>query len=127
MPTAITHGIRVDVTSRYLPSESSPRAAQYVFAYTIEISNGAERTVQLKRRHWHIQHGDGHTEEVKGEGVVGEQPLLAPGTGFRYTSGCVLRTPHGTMHGTYQFVDADGAPLEVRIPPFSLSVPHALN
>jgi ApaG protein len=127
VPSAITNGIRVEVTTKYLPAESNPRAGQFVFAYTIEISNETERTVQLKRRHWHILHGDGHHEEVKGEGVVGEQPVLAPGTGFRYTSGCVLRTPHGTMHGSYQLVDADGGPLEVRIPPFTLSAPHALN
>lgn len=127
MPSATTHGIQVEVTSKYLPAESNPRAGQFVFAYTIEISNGSERTVQLKRRHWHILHGDGHKEEVKGEGVVGEQPVLPPGTGFRYTSGCVLRTPHGTMHGTYQLVDGDGAPLEVLIPAFTLSVPNSLN
>jgi ApaG protein len=127
VPSATTHGIRVEVTTKYLPAESNPRGGQFVFAYTIEISNESDRTVQLRRRHWHIQHGDGHREEVKGDGVVGEQPVLRPGTGFRYTSGCVLRTPHGTMHGTYQMVDPEGSPIEVRIPAFSLSVPHALN
>jgi ApaG protein len=127
VPSATTHDIRVDVQSVYLPQQSNPAEHQYVFAYTIEILNESEATVQLERRHWYIMHGDGREEEVEGAGVVGEQPLLEPGEGFRYTSGCALGTPHGTMHGTYQMRTNAGRVLQVEIPPFSLSVPFALN
>jgi ApaG protein len=127
MSTAVTHGIRVVVKSEYLPQHSQPRANRFVFAYTIRISNESSDTVQLKNRHWHIMHGDGKREEVKGPGVVGEQPTLRSGQSFQYTSGCVLTTPHGTMHGSYEMTREDGTSFTAEIAPFSLAMPHALN
>jgi len=123
----VTHGIRVIVRSQYLPEQSDLRTGRYVFAYTIRISNESERTVQLRNRHWHILHGNGKQEEVHGPGVVGKQPVIAPGTGFQYTSGCVLTTPHGSMHGTYEMVREDGTVFQAEIAPFALALPHALN
>lgn len=127
MSTAVTQGVRVVVKSEYLPQHSQPRGSRFVFAYTIRISNESSETVQLKNRHWHIMHGDGKREEVKGPGVVGEQPTLQAGQSFQYTSGCVLTTPHGTMHGTYEMVREDGTSFQAEIAPFSLAAPHALN
>lgn len=121
--TALTKGIRVTVASEYLENESSPEAANYVFAYTVTISNEGATVVQLRSRHWIITDADGHVEEVKGPGVVGEQPTLKPGQGFRYRSGCVLKTPSGTMHGTYQMRRADGEEFDVDIAPFMLVAP----
>ena len=127
MSTAVTNGVRVVVKSEYLPQHSQPRTDRYVFSYTIRISNESDETVQLKSRHWHIMHGDGKCEEVKGPGVVGEQPTLLAGQSFQYTSGCVLTTPHGTMHGTYEMERDDGTSFAAEIAPFSLAKPHALN
>jgi ApaG protein len=127
MSTATTRGIRVSVSTRFLPEHSEPRANRFVFAYSIEIVNGSTQTVQLRSRHWHIMHGTGKTEEVKGPGVVGEQPILRPGERFQYSSGCVLTTPHGTMHGTYEMVCEDGRAFDAMIAPFTLAAPHALN
>ena len=123
----MTQGIRVVVQTQYLPEQSDVRANRYVFAYTIRISNESQRSVQLRSRHWHILHGNGKAEEVRGPGVVGKQPQIEPGSGFQYTSGCVLTTPHGTMHGTYEMVRDDGSVFEVEIPAFSLALPHTLN
>lgn len=120
---ALTDGIRVRVQSLYLPDQSSPRDERYVFAYTITISNEGERTAQLRTRHWIITDGRGEIEEVKGDGVVGEQPRLAPGQSFQYTSGCVLNTTIGTMHGTYRFWRDDGSYFDAEIAPFSLAAP----
>ena len=97
---AVTDGIRVSVQSQYLADQSSPRDDRYVFAYTITISNEGAETAQLRTRHWIITDSRGAIEEVRGDGVVGEQPRLAPGQSFQYTSGCVLTTPIGTMQGT---------------------------
>lgn len=127
MARASTRGIRVEVTSEFLPQHSSAGARRFAFAYTVQISNDSNETVQLRSRHWHILHGNGRREEVRGPGVVGEQPVLRPGEGFEYSSGCVLTSPHGTMHGTYEMVAGDGARFEVEIPAFSLSTPHSLN
>lgn len=127
MSTAVTQGVRVVVKSEYLPQHSQPHGGRFVFAYTIRISNESSETVQLKNRHWHIMHGDGKREEVKGPGVVGEQPTLQSGQSFQYTSGCVLTTPHGTMHGTYEMARSDGTTFQAEIAPFSLAAPHALN
>jgi len=124
---AVTQGIRVVVRSQYLPEQSDVRTNRFVFAYTIRISNESEYKVTLRSRHWHIQHGDGKEEEVKGPGVVGKQPVIAPGSGFQYTSGCVLTTPHGSMHGTYEMVREDGTVFQAEIAPFALALPHALN
>jgi len=124
---AVTESIRVQVSARYLEGDSDPQASRYVFAYTIRITNESQHAVQLHSRHWRILHGNGKREEVRGLGVVGEQPVLEPGAGFQYTSGCVLSTPHGTMEGTYEMFGPTGEPFDVRIPAFSLAMPHALN
>ena len=124
---AITQGIRVQVTSMFVPARSSPRTNQYVFAYHVTIANEGPETAQLKTRHWIITDGNGKVQEVRGEGVVGEQPLLRQGESFEYTSGCVLETPHGTMRGTYQLVRPDGKQFDAEIAPFLLSVPNAMN
>jgi ApaG protein len=127
MVSASTRGIRVEVKSQFLPQHSSATGRRFAFSYTVQISNESSETVQLRSRHWHILHGNGRREEVRGPGVVGEQPVLRPGEGFRYSSGCVLTSPHGTMHGTYEMVAGDGSRFEVEIPAFSLSTPHSLN
>lgn len=124
---AVTYGIRVVVRTQYLPEQSDVRAGRYVFAYTIRISNESDQRIQLRSRHWHILHGNGKEEEVRGPGVVGKQPLIAPGSGFQYTSGCILTTPHGTMRGTYEMVRDDGSTFHAEIPAFSLAMPHTLN
>jgi ApaG protein len=121
--SAVTQGMRVRVQSQYLPDQSSPRDDRYVFAYTITISNESTYTAQLRTRHWIITDGRGGVEEVKGDGVVGEQPRLSPGQSFQYTSGCVLTTPIGTMHGTYRFWRDDGTYFDATIAPFSLAAP----
>ena len=121
--SAETEGIRVRVQSHYLSDQSSPRDDRYVFAYTITISNESERTAQLRTRHWIITDARGAVEEVRGDGVVGEQPRLSPGQSFQYTSGCVLTTPVGTMHGTYRMWRDDGTYFDAVIAPFSLASP----
>jgi ApaG protein len=120
---AMTAGIRVRVQSLYLPDQSSPRHDRYVFAYTITISNEGASSAQLRTRHWIITDGRGSIEEVRGDGVVGEQPRLAPGQTFQYTSGCVLTTPIGTMQGSYRFFRDDGSSFDAEIAPFSLASP----
>jgi ApaG protein len=123
MSVALTKGIRVSVESQYLADESSPAAEHYVFSYTVTIANEGAEIVQLRTRHWIITDGRGHVEEVKGPGVVGAQPTLKPGQAFRYTSGCVLKTPRGTMHGTYQMHRQDGSQFDAEIAPFLLIAP----
>lgn len=120
---AITHGIRVTVQSLYLADQSSPEDERYVFAYTVAISNEGQLTAQLRTRHWVITDGRGKVEEVRGDGVVGETPRLEPGESFQYTSGCVLTTPVGEMHGTYRFFRDDGSYFDATIAPFSLATP----
>ena len=120
---AITDGIRVRVQSQYLPDQSSPRDDRFVFAYTITISNESPKTAQLRTRHWIIPDARGSIEEVRGDGVVGEQPTLKPGQSFQYTSGCVLTTPIGTMHGSYRFWRDDGTFFDAQIAAFSLASP----
>jgi len=121
--TAITDGIRVIVRSQYLAEQSSPEDDRYVFAYTVKIANEGTSTAQLRTRHWVITDGRGVVEEVRGDGVVGEQPRLAPGQSFQYTSGCVLETAVGTMHGSYRFHRDDGSHFDAEIAPFSLASP----
>lgn len=111
---------RVEVQPQYLPDQSAPDQGIYTFAYTIAITNTGEVTSQLISRHWLITDATGMTEEVKGLGVVGHQPLLKPGEAFEYTSGCRLRTAQGTMRGSYFFVAEDGERFDVPIPPFEL-------
>lgn len=128
--TATTQGIEVTVRSRYLPEQSAPDHNRFVFAYTITIANHGDEAAQLRTRHWIITDGRGGIEEVRGDGVVGEQPRLEPGEQFEYTSGCVLKTPIGTMHGTYQMVRDDGDGFDAEIAAFSLVAPkkvEALN
>lgn len=127
MSNAVTQGIRVAVRTHYLEERSQPAAAQYAFAYTIRISNEGTKTAQLVTRHWIITNAEGQVQEVKGDGVVGMQPVLTPGESFEYTSGCVLTTPQGTMQGTYQMVREDGTKFDAEIAPFLLAVPNSLN
>jgi ApaG protein len=122
-----TRGVRVVVEGAYVAERSSPRDAHYFFAYRIRISNQGEETVQLLSRHWVISDGNGQVEHVRGPGVVGEQPVLAPGESFEYTSFCPLPTAIGSMHGTYQMVTASGTAFDAEIAPFSLAVPTAIN
>lgn len=123
------HGgpIRITVETAYIPEQSAPARKRYVFAYTITISNEGEAPAQLISRHWVITDASGKVEEVRGEGVVGEQPRLAPGDSFRYTSGAVLETPLGTMHGSYQMVTDEGAAFDAPISAFRLAMPHVLH
>ena len=125
--TATTEGIKISVQAVYVPDQSSPRQKRYVFAYTIRIENEGTAPAQLRSRHWIITDGNGRVEEVRGPGVVGQQPLLGPGEHFEYTSGCVLETPRGQMKGTYQMFRPDGAQFEATIAPFDLSLPQTLN
>ena len=127
MSDITTNGIRVQVTTKYLPERSSPRQNDYWFAYFIRISNVGAETAKLLGRHWVITNADGEQEEVRGEGVVGEQPVLAPGAFYNYNSSCNLRTSVGTMHGEYTMVTPSGETFEARIAPFTLAVPNALN
>jgi ApaG protein len=125
MYEAVTHGVRIRVTPQYLEEESSPEEGRYVWSYTIDIVNEGTETVQLRTRHWRITDATGRTEEVRGPGVVGQTPVLEPGTSFRYTSGCPLTTPSGIMVGSYQMTTAGGERIDVAIPAFSLDSPHA--
>lgn len=117
----------VTAAPQFLAEQSDPEANQYVFAYTITVRNTGESTAQLISRHWVITDADGKVEEVKGEGVVGEQPILRPGEAFRYTSGCPLETPVGSMRGTYHCVAEDGTHFDAEIPEFVLSMPRVLH
>lgn len=112
--------ITVEVQPRYLPEQSAPADSLYGFAYTVTITNGGEVPTQVIARHWFISDADGLTEQVKGLGVVGHQPLIKPGESFQYTSGCRLRTASGTMHGSYFCVAEDGERFEATIPMFVL-------
>jgi ApaG protein len=124
---AVTHGIRVEVQSVFVPERSDPDDGQWFFAYRVRITNEGEETAQLVSRHWVIIDGRGRVEEVRGPGVVGEQPVLRPGETFEYTSACPLRTPDGTMHGTYQMVTKDGARFDAEIAPFALGEPRTIH
>lgn len=120
---ATTDQVRVTVKPSYLPDQSDPTVSRYVWAYEIEVQNLGAVTVQLVSRHWIITDARGRVEEVKGAGVVGEQPILEPGEAFRYTSGCPLTTPSGAMRGTYRMVNDQGQAFDVEIPAFSLDLP----
>ena len=127
MSSSTTQGIRVSVESEYLIERSTPSESQYAFAYTVQIVNEGSAPAQLRSRHWFITDGDGKIEEVRGPGVIGAQPRLESGQGFEYTSWCMLRTPHGSMHGTYQMVRDDGAKFDAEIAPFLLALPYSRN
>ncbi len=124
---APTYAIEVTAASRYLEDQSVPEDGRYVFAYTIRITNTGDVAAQLLARHWIITDGDGGVQEVEGEGVIGEQPHLQPGEHFEYTSGAVLSTPLGTMHGSYRMLADDGHRFEAPIAPFTLTIPRTLH
>lgn len=119
--------IEVTVKTEYLPYQSSPEKKQYAFAYHVTLSNGGHNDAQLISRHWIIIDGNGVRREVKGMGVVGEQPILSPGESYQYSSGAVLETVVGTMQGSYHMQGEDGEGFEVDIPVFSLALPNAVN
>jgi ApaG protein len=123
----ITQGIRVEVRSEFLAERSSPREEQYLFQYHVRISNVGSETAQLVSREWIITNADGEVERVKGPGVVGEKPVLAPGTSFEYTSFCPLKTAVGSMQGSYQMVTQDGTRFDAVINAFTLAVPRSLH
>lgn len=125
MYRAVTRNIAVTVSPRFMPERSSSEESRYFWAYTIEITNHGDITVQLKTRHWIITDGIGHQQEVRGAGVIGEEPVLKPGAAFKYTSGVPLPTPSGFMVGTYGMVTPDGERFEIEIPAFSLDSPDA--
>ncbi len=124
MYSETTEGITVTVRPLYLEDQSAPAENRYVWAYFVKISNGSQRTVQLRSRYWHITDAQGRVQEVRGPGVVGEQPVLKPGESYEYNSGTPLSTPSGIMRGTYQMEAAGGERFDVRIPAFSLDSPH---
>jgi ApaG protein len=124
---AITRGIQVSVTSSFVPERSDPMAHRWFFTYKIRITNTSREGVQLVRRRWIITDANGSSEEVRGEGVVGEKPVLRPGTTFEYTSSCPLGTSFGLMEGSYQMVSFSGIRFDVAIAPFELSPPMAVN
>jgi ApaG protein len=125
MYTATTRAIAVTVKPQYLPDQSEPNKAQYVWAYQVRIENKGDVAVQLRSRHWKITDGLGRLQEVKGPGVVGKTPRLRPGEVFEYTSGSSLSTSSGFMGGTYQMVSESGENFDVEIPTFSLDTPNA--
>jgi ApaG protein len=124
---ALTRGVRVAVLAEYAPDRSQPARQEWFFLYTITITNEGPETVQLISRHWIITDGRGRVEEVKGPGVVGQQPLLRPGESFTYTSGCPLGTPFGVMEGTYQMMTQAGEAFDVTIAKFALSEPYTVH
>ena len=124
---AITNNVRVEVESQFVPERSQPFEHLWYFMYTVRITNEGDDSVQLISRHWIITDATGHTQEVRGPGVVGEQPLLNPGESFQYSSNCELTTSTGVMKGTYQMVTSGGGSFDATIAPFSLAEPHAIN
>ena len=127
MAVSSTQGIRVEVESRYIQERSAPSKSYYFFAYHVRISNHGAETAQLISRQWIITNADGLEERVEGPGVVGEQPVLRPGSQFEYTSYCPLNTEVGSMHGSYQMLTASGRSFDAEIAPFTLAVPNAVN
>ena len=124
---AVTNSVRVEVESRFAAEHSQPFENQWYFYYTIRITNEGDQTVQLLSRHWIITDATGSVQEVRGPGVVGEQPVLSPGESFQYTSGCPLRTATGVMRGTYQMITDDGERFDVEIAPFALHEPYTVH
>jgi ApaG protein len=127
MEQGTKYQINVDVKTAYLADRSEPSRNQYVFAYTVTLTNAGDAPAQLISRHWIITDSQGLVQEVRGLGVVGAQPLLQPGESFEYTSGTSISTPVGTMRGSYQMLAADGSRFEAAIPEFTLSVPRVLH
>lgn len=127
MTDLLANQIDIDVETHYIEEQSLPEENRFVFAYTITIRNNGDQPAKLLNRHWIITDGEGETQEVRGEGVVGEQPHIGPGAYFRYTSGTILDTPVGTMQGSYEMRADDGTVFEATIPVFTLSLPHTLH
>lgn len=129
LPMASQKKYEITVTTRttYIPEQSEPESGRYVFAYTITLKNTGSVTAQLISRHWIITDANSQVQEVRGLGVVGEQPLLKPGEKFEYTSGAAIATPVGTMRGSYQMVGEDGLQFDAPVPEFTLSMPRVLH
>jgi ApaG protein len=127
MSSGKAYDITVTATATYVPDQSDPSQERYVFAYRITVTNTGTVAAKLVSRHWIITDGEHRVQEVRGEGVVGQQPLLAPGESFEYTSGTHLATPVGTMRGTYRMIAEDGQAFDAPVPPFTLSVPRVLH
>ena len=127
MYSETTRAIRISVDTLYVDEQSEPDDFHFVWAYHVRIENNGSETVQLLRRHWHITDSHGRVQEVRGEGVIGEKPVLGPGEAFEYTSGTPLSTPSGFMVGSYQMVNEDGKHFNVSIPAFSLDSPHDVS
>jgi ApaG protein len=123
----VRHKINIEVETNYLDDQSEPREQRYVFAYTITIRNEGEVPAKLLTRHWIITDANGKVQEVKGDGVVGEQPYLQPGQGFRYSSGAAIETPVGVMQGSYEMVADDGEHFAAPVAPFRLAMPGVLQ
>lgn len=127
MSDTVTRGIRVQVRSVFVPERSAPREQHFFFAYHVRISNEGSEAAQLQSRHWIITDANGDVQEVRGPGVIGETPVLAPGAAFEYTSYCPLTTAVGTMQGSYTMTTPAGDSFDALIAPFTLAMPHALN
>jgi ApaG protein len=127
MSDAVTEKIRVEVLSQYSPANSKPQQSEWVFQYTVRITNQGSETVRLLSRHWMITDAAEITREVQGPGVVGEQPLLSPGQSFQYSSWCPLSTPMGSMRGTYQMVSSGGRHFDIEVAPFGLRARYTVN
>lgn len=125
--SAVTKGVLVTVQARYMPAQSLPSARRYVFVYTVRIHNQSRRPVRLRSRHWIIVDSTGVTDEVRGDGVVGEQPVIQPGATFEYISAAMLKTPRGTMRGSYQMTTWTGRSFDAAIAPFLLAMPFSMN
>ncbi len=125
--TSNTNKIHIEVNPAYIKEQSDPTNNHYVFSYTVTIRNDGDQPARLLARHWIITDGDGQVQEVRGDGVIGEQPHLRPGEGFQYTSGTFMNTPVGTMQGSYQMIADDGEKFDAEIPSFTLSVPNVLH
>jgi len=126
-PADIRYQIEVSVNSDYVAEQSQPGDQRFVFAYTVTIQNSGKEAARLINRHWIIADSNGKVQEVRGEGVVGEQPHLKPGESYRYTSGTILETPIGSMHGSYEMLADDGTRFDADIHPFSLATPTSLH
>ena len=124
---AVTRGVRVHVSAHYSQTRSEPLRNLWFFIYRVEIFNESPETIQLISRHWTITDADSGIEEVRGIGVIGQQPTMDPGESFEYTSGCPLKTPFGMMHGTYHMVTAEGHQFDVQVAPFTLSEPYTIH
>jgi ApaG protein len=123
----MTYSIEVEAEPAYIPGQSDPEQNRYVFSYTITIRNTGDVAARLMTRHWIITNANNEVQEVRGDGVVGDQPHLKPGEGYQYTSGSIMETPVGSMRGSYQMLADDGTEFDAEIPTFTLAVPGALN